>query len=141
MDLGNKNKDWKTSLAQHGSVKNTVTNSPIPESSESLSDFLPRRNHVSYFDNLVEVDRGRLVPHLRVHRRSRQNCDRILRMSRIRGYATQNSYRVCHRFRLTNRNDYFGVNFDHFWIKQYFWGSLGSLENWLEPKPHHHREI
>jgi len=41
---------------------------------------------------------------------------------------------VCHGFRLTNRDDYFCVDFDHFWIKQYFGGSWGSTENWLEPK-------
>jgi len=33
---------------------------------------------------------------------------------------------VCHGFRSTNRDDYFQVNFDHFWIKQYFWRQLGQ---------------
>jgi len=30
-------------------------------------------------------------------------------------------YRVCHEFRLTKRDDYFRVDYDHFWIEQYFW--------------------
>ena len=41
---------------------------------------------------------------------------------------------MCHGFRLTKRDDYFPVNFDHFWIKHHFWGSWGSTKNWLEPK-------
>ena len=40
-------------------------------------------------------------------------------------------YRVRHGFRLTKRDDYFGVNFDYFWI---FRGSWGNIQNWLEPK-------
>ncbi len=36
------------------------------------------------------------------------------------------TYRVWHRFRLTKQTDYFGVNFDHFWIEQYFWRPLGQ---------------
>jgi len=34
--------------------------------------------------------------------------------------------RVCHGFRLTKWDDYFWVDFDHFWIKQYFWRQLGQ---------------
>jgi len=44
------------------------------------------------------------------------------------------SYIVFHRFRLTKQNDYFWVNFDHFWIEQYFWRQLGQYWNWPEPK-------
>jgi len=44
------------------------------------------------------------------------------------------SYRVCHGFRLTKRNDYFWVDFDHFWIEHYFWRQLGIIDNLLEPK-------
>jgi len=29
-------------------------------------------------------------------------------------------YKVCHGFRLTKRDDYFWVDFDHFWIEHYF---------------------
>jgi hypothetical protein len=51
-------------------------------------------------------------------------------------------YRVCNRFRLTKREDYFWVNFDHFWIVQCFWRQGGgSIENLLEPKTEPHREI
>jgi len=32
----------------------------------------------------------------------------------------------CHGFRLTKWDDYFWVDFDHFWIKQYFWRQLGQ---------------
>ncbi len=35
-------------------------------------------------------------------------------------------YRVCHEFRLTKRDDYFRVDFYHFWIKHYFWRRLGQ---------------
>ncbi len=38
-------------------------------------------------------------------------------------------YRLCHGFRLTKRDDYFWVDFDHFWIKQYFWRQLGQYWN------------
>ena len=40
---------------------------------------------------------------------------------------------MCHGFRLTKRDDYFWVNFDHFWIKQYFWRQLGLYWNMVEP--------
>jgi len=36
------------------------------------------------------------------------------------------SYKVCHWFRLTKWDDYYWVNFDHFWIEQYFWRQLGQ---------------
>ena len=36
-------------------------------------------------------------------------------------------YKVCHGFRFTTRNDYFRVNFDHFWIEQY-WKSARAYE-------------
>jgi len=39
------------------------------------------------------------------------------------------SYRVCHRFRLTNRDDYFRVDFDHFWIECRFLEAAGVVEN------------
>ncbi len=39
-------------------------------------------------------------------------------------FATKLNYKVCHRFRLINQDDYFGIDFDHFWIKQYFWRQL-----------------
>ncbi len=39
-------------------------------------------------------------------------------------------YRVCQRFRLANRNNYFRVKVDH----SFFWGSWCSIENWLELK-------
>ncbi len=39
------------------------------------------------------------------------------------------SCKVCHGFRFTKRDDYFWVNFDHFWIEQYFWR---NIENCLE---------
>jgi len=43
--------------------------------------------------------------------------------------------KVCHGFRLTKRDDYFWVDFDHFWIERYFWRQLGQyIEYWLEPK-------
>ncbi len=44
-------------------------------------------------------------------------------------------YRVCRKFRLTKRVDYFWVNFDHFWIKQYFWisGSVMKIDSSLKP--------
>ena len=35
-------------------------------------------------------------------------------------------YRVCHRFWLTKRDDYFWVDFDHIRIEQYFWRQLGQ---------------
>jgi len=35
-------------------------------------------------------------------------------------------YRVCHGFRPTNWDDYFWVNFDHFWIKRNFLRHLGQ---------------
>ncbi len=35
-------------------------------------------------------------------------------------------HRVCLQFRLMNLDDYFWVDFDHFWIKQYFWRQLGQ---------------
>ncbi len=34
--------------------------------------------------------------------------------------------RMCHGFRLTNWDDYFRVQFDHYWIKRQF---LGSFDN------------
>jgi len=40
-------------------------------------------------------------------------------------------YRVCHRFRLTKRDDYFCVDFESSSI---FGGCWGSIENKLEPK-------
>jgi len=43
-------------------------------------------------------------------------------------------YRVFQRFRLTLRDDYFWVNFDHFWCEFCFWGSWGSIKDRLEPK-------
>jgi hypothetical protein len=49
--------------------------------------------------------------------------------------TTKYRYRECHGFILTNRDDYFWVDFDHFWIEKYFARQLwGSIENWLEPK-------
>ena len=46
------------------------------------------------------------------------------------------SYRVCHGFSITKRDDFFRV---HFWTflnrsSVVFWGSWGSIENWLKPK-------
>jgi hypothetical protein len=38
---------------------------------------------------------------------------------------------VCHRFRLTKRDDYFWVDFE---LSIIFGGSWSSIENWLEPK-------
>ena len=35
-------------------------------------------------------------------------------------------YRVCHGFRLTKWDDYFLVNFDHFWIERHFLRQLGQ---------------
>jgi len=35
-------------------------------------------------------------------------------------------YRVCHGLRLMKQEDYFWVNFDHFWIEHYFWRLLGQ---------------
>ena len=37
-------------------------------------------------------------------------------------------------FKLMNQDDYFQVDFDHFWSKRHFWGSWGSSGNWLQPK-------
>ena len=34
--------------------------------------------------------------------------------------------KVCHGFRLTKRDDYFRVNFDHFWINHHFIRQLGQ---------------
>ena len=36
-------------------------------------------------------------------------------------------YRVCHGFRLTKRDDYFWVTFDHFWSKHHFFEAAGAL--------------
>ena len=36
-------------------------------------------------------------------------------------------YRVCHGFRFTTRDDYFRVDFDHFWSKQHFLRQQGQL--------------
>ena len=44
-------------------------------------------------------------------------------------------YRVCLRFRLTNKDDYFRVTFDHFEASNFFETQIGwSL------KPHHHNQ-
>ena len=48
-------------------------------------------------------------------------------------YLCYSCYRVCRGFRLTKQDDYFRVNFDHFW-SVVFWGTWGSSKNWLEPK-------
>jgi hypothetical protein len=52
-------------------------------------------------------------------------------------YLTSNCSCLFHRFRLRKRDDYFWVNFDHFYSEGQF---LGRSENWLElkikpPKP------
>ncbi len=40
-----------------------------------------------------------------------------------------------HRFRLTNRDDYFWVDFDHFFESSNIFGGIcGSIGNWLEPR-------
>ncbi len=40
-----------------------------------------------------------------------------------------------HRFRLTNRDDYFWVDLDHFFESSNIFGGIcGSIENWLEPR-------
>jgi len=39
---------------------------------------------------------------------------------------------VCHGYRLTNRDNYFQVDFYNFSLSSIFGGS--SIENWLEPK-------
>ncbi len=44
------------------------------------------------------------------------------------------SYRVCHRFRLTRRDDCFGPIFTTFESNRIFGGSWGSVDNWLELK-------
>ena len=36
-------------------------------------------------------------------------------------------YSVCHAFRLTKQDDYFWVNFDHFWSEHHFLRQLGQL--------------
>jgi len=41
---------------------------------------------------------------------------------------------VCHRFRLTKRDDYFGLILTTFKSSIVFGGSWGIIENWLEPK-------
>ena len=41
---------------------------------------------------------------------------------------------VSHRFKLTKKDVYFQVDFDHFGIERCFLCSLGSSENWLKPK-------
>jgi hypothetical protein len=61
-------------------------------------------------------------------------------------------YRVCHRFRLTKRDDYFQVTFDHLWSKQNFLRLLArklaqdqnqttkSKFNKVRPRPHERKK-
>jgi len=37
---------------------------------------------------------------------------------------------VCRKFKLTMKYDYFWVDFEHFWIEQYFWRQLGKHWKW-----------
>jgi len=41
---------------------------------------------------------------------------------------------VCHGFRLTKRDDNFGLILTTFELSSIFGGRWGSIENWLEPK-------
>jgi hypothetical protein len=41
---------------------------------------------------------------------------------------------VCHEFRLTKPDDFFGVDLTTFESSSIFGGSWGSIENWFEPK-------
>jgi len=43
-------------------------------------------------------------------------------------------YRVCRKFRLMKRNDYFWLAFDNFWSKCYFLKQLDRIKNRLWPK-------
>jgi len=43
-------------------------------------------------------------------------------------------YRVCHRLRLTNRDDFLGLILTTFEMTSFFGGSWGSIGNRLEPK-------
>ncbi len=48
-------------------------------------------------------------------------------------------YSLCHGFRLTKQDNYFWVDFDHFWIEQYFWSQLGQY--WKLARDQNRREI
>jgi len=62
------------------------------------------------------------------------NFLKFFRMSRI-------NYRVCHEFKLTKRDDYFWVVFDHSWSKHHFWGNWGSIKNGSSLKPSNHFQV
>ena len=51
---------------------------------------------------------------------------RYLQNEHGRRNVLKNFYRVCHGFRLTKRDDYFQVNFDHFWSEHHFLRQLGQ---------------
>jgi len=48
--------------------------------------------------------------------RNQTLCVKVFSVS----YQIKKIYRVCHRFRLKSEMIIFWVNFDHYWIKQYF---------------------
>ena len=51
--------------------------------------------------------------------------ERVLGSHLFYGWKHQR-YSVCHGFRFTTQDDYFWVNFDHFWIQRHFIRQLGQ---------------
>ena len=49
-------------------------------------------------------------------------------------FLLQVTVSLCHRFRLTKRDDYFLVNFDTLLKQVVFFETAGTAQNWLESK-------
>ena len=80
------------------------------------------RRNVRSWEKLSLFSQNSIVFHPTHLIRSLSLCNRshVDKQTRDRaGQFHQSIYKVCHGFRLTTRDDYFQVNFDHFWSKHH----------------------
>ena len=86
-------------------------------------DFLRRfQNRYQKTDGLFQSDNANL-------RTPQGWCHKNVNASKILHFLIKlifDLYRVCPRFRLTKRDDYFWVNFDHCWSEYHFLRQLGQ---------------
>jgi len=85
-----------------------------------------------YRSDLFSIRRRR---HTSRHRPScpSLDCPRCVRCISGCQYPVK-KYRVCHRFRSTKQDDYFGSILTTFESSSIYGGSLGIIENWFETK-------
>ena len=68
-----------------------------------------------------------------------RKCDERLKAHLHLPFMHASSTKCRHEVRLSMRDYYFWVKFDHLWRKRNFWGSWGSSKMWLKPITKHNQ--